>query len=499
MEKTNKLPKENKMGVMPMNKLVVSMSLPMVISMIVQALYNIVDSIYVSQINEEALAAVSLAFPIQNLMIAIGAGTAVGINALLSRNLGAKDFEGVNKAANNGILLGILNGVAFVAVGLLLSRPFFELQTTDTVILEYGISYMQIVTIFSLGLFGQFVMERLLQATGRTVYSMISQGVGAIANIILDPIFIFGWFGLPAMGVAGAAIATVIGQFLGMFVGLFFNLTRNPEVKLMVKEIRPHAPTIKKIYAVGLPSIIMQSIGSVMVFGLNKILMGFTSTATAMFGVYFKLQSFVFMPVFGLNAGLVPIISYNFGARNKDRMQHAIKLGIRYAMGIMFIGFLVFQLAPGQLLSIFNTTDAALAIGIPMLRIISINFLVAGFNVVCGTAFQAVGKGTYSMYISLARQLAVLLPAAYLLSLLGNVDYVWFSFTIAEVACLAMSFLFLRHTKRTIIDKIEPLDTGADMTEPFEQQIDEAYESVLEAADDLAEATPGHSLGNSAE
>jgi putative MATE family efflux protein len=449
--------KENKLGVMPINKLLISMSLPMMVSMLVQALYNIVDSIFVSQIGEAALTAVSLSFPIQNLMIAIGGGTGVGINALLSKSLGEKNFKEANRAANVGIFLMLLSSVVFAVLGLSLSRFFFERQTSDPVILEYGIQYLSVVTVGSVFLFGQMTLERLLTATGNPVYSMISQMAGAITNIILDPILIFGWFGFPAMGVTGAAVATLIGQTVGVSISLYCNLVKNKEIRFQLREIRPRASTIRKIYAVGVPSIIMQSIGSVMTFCMNQILLSYSSTATAVFGVYFKLQSFVFMPVFGLNNGLVPIVAYNYGARRKDRMTSAVKMAILYAMSIMILGFLVFQIFPAQLLSIFNATEEMLRIGVHALRKISLSFLFAGYCIISGTVFQALGKGMYSLAVSVARQLVVLLPLCYLLSYLGGLDAVWFAFPLAEIMSVTITTVFLRRIYQTII---KPLGEG---------------------------------------
>ena len=446
--------KENKMGVMPVNKLLVSMSLPMMISMLVQALYNIVDSIFVSRINENALTAVSLAFPLQTLMIALGAGTGVGINALLSKSLGEKDFEKANKSAANGVFLAAVNYVIFLLVGIFVTGPFYLSQTKDAQILEYGKQYLTIVCCCSFGVYTQFVFERLLQSTGKTFYTMITQGVGAIINIILDPIFIFGYFGIPRMGVAGAAIATVIGQIIAGIIAFIINEKKNTEIRLQFRGFRPDLTIIKQIYQVGIPSIIMQAIGSVMTYGMNKILLGFTNTAAAVFGAYFKLQSFIFMPVFGLNNGMVPIVAYNYGAGKKDRLIKTVKLSILYAVALMFIGFAVFQIFPAQLLLLFDASDTMLSIGIPALRIISCSFLLAGFCIICGTMFQALGNGVYSMIVSIARQLVVLLPVAYLLSLTGNVTYVWLAFPIAELVSLGVSVFFLVRINNKVIKHI---------------------------------------------
>lgn len=445
---------ENKMGVMPVNRLLISMSLPMMISMLVQALYNVVDSIFVSKINENALTAVSLAFPIQTLMIALGAGTGVGVNALLSKSLGEKDFEKANKSASNGVFLALVNYIIFLLTGIFVTAPFYLSQTQDAQILAYGKEYLTIVCCCSFGMYTQFIFERLLQSTGKTFYTMITQGAGAVINIILDPIFIFGYLGMPRMGVAGAAVATVIGQIVAGVIAVIINEKKNTEIRLQIRGFRPDAKIIGQIYQVGIPSIIMQSIGSVMTYGMNQILLAFTSTAAAVFGVYFKLQSFIFMPVFGLNNGMVPIVAYNYGAGRKDRLIETVRLSIIYAMCLMVIGFLVFQIMPGQLLALFEASETMLAIGVPALRTISYSFLLAGFCIICGTMFQALGNGVYSMVVSIARQLVVLLPAAYLLSLTGEVAYVWWAFPIAELMSLGLSVFFLVRIYNKVIKHI---------------------------------------------
>ena len=445
---------ENKMGVMPIPKLLISMALPMMIAMLVQALYNVVDSVFVSHLGENALTAVSLAFPIQNLMIAVATGTGVGVNALLSKSLGEKNFPLVNKAAINAVFLYVCSYLLFLVFGLTGVRFFFTSQTDVAEIVEYGVDYLQICCIASFGLFLQICFERLLQSTGKTFHTMLVQGVGAVMNIILDPIFIFGLLGMPRMEVAGAALATVLGQIGGMLVGLFFNLAKNPEIHLSLRGFRPDWQTIKRIYAVGVPSIVMASISSVMTFGVNKILLAFSSTATAAFGVYFKLQSFIFMPVFGLNNGMVPIISYNYGARNKARIIHTIKLSIAYAVLIMVVGFGIFQLFPDKLLAMFNASPELLAIGVPSLRIISVSFLFAGFCIVAGSVFQSMGNGVHSLIVSVARQLVVLLPVAFLLSLTGRLEAVWWAFPIAELVSVAASSLILFQTYKRVIKPI---------------------------------------------
>ena len=446
--------KENKMGTMPVNRLLISMSLPMMVSMLVQALYNIVDSIFVSRINENALTAVSLAFPIQALMIALGAGTGVGVNALLSKSLGEKDYNKVNKSAMNGIFLSLINYIVFLLIGLLLVTPFYMSQTSNPEIISYGVQYLSVVCCCSFGMYTQFIFERILQSTGKTIYTMITQSTGAIINIILDPILIFGLLGAPKLGVAGAAIATVIGQIVAGIFAIIINLKKNDEVHLKFKGFRPDIHIIDQIYVVGIPSIIMQSIGSIMVYGMNLILIEFSTTATAVFGVYFKLQSFIFMPVFGLNNGMVPIIAYNYGAQKRDRLVKTIKYSIAYAVGIMAIGFIVFQTIPDKLFLLFDASDHMLSMGIPAIRIISVHFILAGFCIIIGSVFQALGNGVYSMITSICRQLVVLLPVAFLLSRLGDVNYVWWSFPIAELVSLTITIFFLIIINKKIISKI---------------------------------------------
>lgn len=446
--------KENKMGTMPVNKLLITMSLPMMMSMLVQALYNVVDSIFVSRINEDALTAVSLAFPIQTLMVAVGVGTCVGINAVLSRALGAKDQDTVNKTAGNGIFIMAVSYLVFLLVGLFATRAFYLSQTQDAQIVQYGCDYLRIVCCLSFGSFAQFTFERLLQSTGKTFYIMITQGVGAVINIILDPIFIFGLFGMPKMEVSGAAVATVIGQVTAGLLAFLVNRKKNDEIHVTRHSLKPDPKIIGQIYKIGVPSIIMQAIGSVMTYGMNRILISFTSTATAVFGVYFKLQSFIFMPVFGMNNGLVPVLAYNYGAGQKERFIQALKCGVKYAVSIMFVGLVIFQTIPGVLLGLFDASEAMLAIGIPALRTISYSFLLAGFGIVCGTAFQALGSATYSMMVSIARQLVVLLPAAYLLSLTGKVESVWWAFPIAELVSAFMTVFFLVRIYKGVIRHI---------------------------------------------
>lgn len=450
--------KENKMGTMPVNKLLISMSLPMMVSMLVHALYNVVDSVFVSRINENALTAVSLAFPIQTLMIAVAGGTCVGINAVLSKALGEKLQKKANDTAVNGVILMGISYVLFLLVGLFGVRAFYLSQTRDVQIVQYGVEYLSIVCSCSVGLFAQFTFERLLQSTGRTFYIMITQGTGAVINIILDPIFIFGLFGLPRMGVAGAAVATVTGQIIAGSLAALINYKKNDDIRLQFKGLHLEKEIVGQIYKIGIPSMIMQAIGSVMTYGMNLILISFTSTATAVFGVYFKLQSFVFMPVFGLNNGLVPILAYNYGAGRRDRFVKAMKCGIMYAVSIMFVGVVIFETIPHVLLGFFEASDEMLKIGVPALRIICLSFLPAGFGIVCGTTFQALGNAVYSMLVSMARQLVVLLPAAYLLSLLGSVNYVWWAFPIAEIMSLTMTVIFLIRINSRVIRHIDTVD-----------------------------------------
>lgn len=438
--------RENKMGTMPENKLLLSMAVPMMISMLVQALYNIVDSIFVSRICEDALTAVSMAFPWQNIIIAIAVGFGVGINALLSRALGQKNAERVNQVAVNGLLLAGLSYLLVLVAGLIGIRAYMRTQTDIESIVNYGITYLNICILCSFGVFIEITFERFLQATGRTVYSMITQLTGAITNIILDPILIFGLLGFPKLGIAGAAWATVIGQCVGAVVAVTLNHFKNPEVHLRLRHIRPNGRLMGEITAISIPSIIMSCISSLTCFVMNMILIAYSSTAVAVFGVYFKLQSFVFMPVFGLNNGMVPIIAYNYGAQKPERIHKTIRLGMAYAVAIMAVGLLVFQLIPKQLLLMFDASDAMLGIGAPALRIMSLAFVFAGVGIASSSACQAFGYSVYSMLISIARQIVVLIPAAYLLSLTGVLRSIWFAFPIAEIVSLFLSLFFLRTT-----------------------------------------------------
>ncbi len=453
--------RENKMGVMPIPRLLITMSLPMMISMLVQALYNIVDSMFVAKLSEDALTAVSLAFPIQTLMIAVSAGTGVGINALLSRNLGEKNFEGANSAAKNGIFLGLASCLVFALFGLFGAGFFFRMQTDDPEIVHYGTQYLTIICVLSVGIFMQVTFERLMQSTGKTIYNMITQGTGAVINIVLDPILIFGLFGFPKMEVAGAAVATVTGQLIAVSMSFYANLTKNKEININMRHFRPDGKTIGAIYKVGIPSIIMQAIGSVMTFGMNKILLMFSSTAAAVFGIYFKLQSFIFMPVFGLNNGMIPIIAYNYGAKNRKRIIETIKLSLVIALMIMAAGFAIFQIAPELMLrKLFDASEHMVEIGVPALRIISLSFIFAGFGIVSSSVFQALGNGVYSLIVSAARQLVVILPVAYLFAKFFGLSMVWWSIAIAELVSLTLSFILLVRIYKIKIKPIPDKETA---------------------------------------
>lgn len=447
---------ENKMGIMPVGKLLMSMSIPMMISMLVQALYNVVDSYFVAQISQDALNAVGLAFPIQNLMIAVSVGTGVGVNALLSRSLGEKNYETANATAGNGLLLAFLSGLVFIIIGQTVPRAFYLAQTDIPGIVEQGSVYLSICCTWSMGLFMEIMFERLLQSTGNTVLTMLTQGIGAVTNIILDPILIFGLGPFPKMGVAGAAVATVTGQIVGAVLGLIINFRFNKELNLKLSYLKPRGNIIKRIYAVGVPTMVMNSIGSVMVFGLNKILISFTDAATAVFSIYYKLQSFIFMPVFGLNNGMVPIIAYNYGAQKADRILQTMKLASATATIIMLIGLGVAELFPAWLLGIFNASEEMLTIGVPALRIICTCFVFAGFGIVAGSVFQALGHGMLSMTVSIVRQLVVLLPVAWLLSLTGRLELVWLAFPLSELFSVVLCVFFTRRIVRTVL---EPMRT----------------------------------------
>lgn len=458
MEETNSLARSRRMGEMPEGKLLLSMAVPMMLSMLVQALYNIVDSVYVAKVSEDCLSALSLAFPAQNILIGLATGTGVGVSTMLSRALGSRDNKLANRVAGNSLFLCVCCWIIMAIFGIFFADAFIHSQTDIESIRSYGDSYLRIVTIGSLFVYFEINFERLLQSTGQTKLSMWAQIIGAVANIILDPFFIYGWCGLPAMGTTGAAIATVIGQCVGGTMGLFLNLRVNREIHLSFKGFRPHKATILRIYSVGVPSIIMQSVGSIMTFCMNKILIAFSSTAVAVFGVYFKLQSFIFMPVFGLNNGMVPILSFNYGARKPDRMAQTIRLAYTYAFLIMLLGFALFQLLPDVFLNMFSASQDMLTIGRPALRIISISFLLAGISVISCSAFQALGHGFLAMVVSVGRQLFVLIPVAYLLSLAGDVNLVWWAFPIAELAAAALCVLFMIRVWRRVIAPMREQD-----------------------------------------
>lgn len=463
--------KENKMGVMPENKLLIGMALPMIVSMLVQALYNVVDSIFVARITtdevvldaagnaisagSDAISALGLSFPVQMLLIAIAGGTGVGVNAIVSRSLGEKNQTKANKAASLGVFLMVCSYVVFLIVGLFFAPAIMKAQGATGRTLEYGVTYLSIICICSIGMFMQMMFERLLQSTGRTFYTMITQSVGAVINIILDPIMIFGLFGMPEMGVAGAAYATVIGQIVAGILAIVFNSKKNHDIKVSLKNMKPDKGMIGRIYAIGVPSIIMQAIGSVMTFSFNKILNGINTEAVPVFTVYYKLQSIFFMPVIGLSNAMIPIVAYNYGAGKKERMLKTRRLSLGYAFFFMVIGFILFQVIPDKLLLLFDTgTESLITLGVPALRIIGCHYLLAWFCIINSSMFQALGTAVYSMIISIARQLVVLIPAAYILGKLGGLDFIWWSFVFAEFMSLIMCLVFMKRTNKTIVSKI---------------------------------------------
>ncbi len=469
MSKTVELPQENKMGIMPENKLLLSMAIPMMLSMLVQALYNIVDSIFVAQIEENALTAVSLAFPMQNLLIAVGVGFGVGVNALLSRFLGERNFEQANRTAMQGVLLAIASYVLVLLIGLFGTELYMRSQINIPEIIDYGVTYLRICCIWSFGMFGQIIFERLLQSTGRTTLAMATQLIGAIINIIMDPILIFGWLGFPEMGIAGAAIATVLGQIVGAGMGLLLNIKFNKEIHLRLRDLLPDRTLLGRIMKISIPSIIMSAISSVMTFIMNIILVGFTETAAAVFGIYFKLQSFVFMPVFGLNNAMVPIIAYNYGAGKPERMRKTMKLSMMYAVLIMLLGLAVFQIIPEKLLLFFDASPHLLEIGVPALRIISLSFIFAGYCIISSSTCQALGYSMYSLWLSLLRQLVVLVPAAYLLSLTGVLRNVWLSFPIAEIVSVIIATIFIRRALKKVETELHMLSIPTMKTVPSDK------------------------------
>ena len=446
------------MGTMPIPKLLITMSGPMMISMLVQALYNVVDSIFVSRISEAALTAVSLAYPVQNLMIAVATGTGVGINALLSRNLGEKNFAQANRVASNTIFLGVVSSLAVALLGIVGTRFYFTVQVSDPEIIQLGCDYLFWIMILSIGCFGQVLLSRLLQSTGKTVYSMVIQLVGAVLNIILDPILIFGLLGCPALGVAGAAIATVISQFVGLGLGIYYNWRKNPEIRITLSGMRPNLPVISRIYSVGLPSILMQAVPSVLIFGLNQILVAFSETAAAVYGVWFKLQGFAFLPIIGMNNGVVPIVAYNYGARKPDRIVKTVKLAVQVALSIMAVAIVLFQLAPDKLLGFFQASPDMLIIGVPALRTMSLCFIVGGFTIVASSFLQALGKGLLSMSIAVFRQLLLVLPLAWLFSLSGSLNLVWFAFPVAEVLAGLLTAYYIYRIYHRVIRPLADAD-----------------------------------------
>ena len=446
--------RENKMGVMPVTKLLLNMSLPIMLSMLVMACYNIVDSIFVAQINENALTAISLAFPVQTLMIAVSIGTAIGVNALLAMKLGQKDSDAVNKIAMNGLFLSVCSFIVFFILGFLFTKPYLKTQTSDGQIIQFGSEYLKIITMASSALFVSTMSDRLLQATGRTFYTMITQLVGAITNIILDPLMIFGIGPFPKMGMAGAAWATVIGQIFSAVVSLYFNLKKNPDIHFELKGFKPNSLIIGQIYKIGIPSILLQSINSVTTYGMNLILGTFSATAIAVYGVYFKLNSFIFMPVFGLTTGMVPIVSYNYGAGNAERIKKTVKSTILIAVSIMIFGIIIFELFPAELLMLFKASEHMLGIGCTAMRIIAPSFIGAAIAITFGSTFQALGKSFLSMTVSFVRQIVVLLPVAYFLSRTGKLENVWFCFLVAEIFAISLSAFFMHRIKKTMLDKL---------------------------------------------
>lgn len=444
---------ENKMGTMPINKLIINMSLPLITSMFVQAFYNIVDSLFVARINEDALTAVSMSFPAQNLMISAGVGVGVGITALIARYLGAHDDKGITRVVHNGIFLGILNSILFAFFGIFLAKFYFEFQKASGIIETYGIQYLSICSIFAFSIIMEITFERMLIASGKTIYTMITQSTGAIINIIFDPILIFGLLGFPKMGIVGAAVATIFGQTVAMFMALYFNVTKNHEVRISIKKFAVDFKTIANIYEIGFPSIVMQSAASFMIFQLNNLLASFSTTATAVLGVYFKLQSFVILPVFGLNNSVISIVSYNYGAGKIKRLLKTVKVANIYAFSIMLAGFVLCQILPVQILKIFDASDNMLAIGVPALRIISFSFLIAPFSIVSSGTFQALGKGMFSLIISLIRQLIIILPLSYLLSRIMGMKGVWIAFSIAEIFAGILTIIYLRKLYKNEIMK----------------------------------------------
>lgn len=446
---------ENKMGVMEMKKLLLTMSFPIMISMLVQALYNIVDSMFVARVSETALTAVSLCYPVQMIIVAVACGTGVGVNALLSRYLGEKKYKKANQIALHGIFLAICNWIVFAILGFFFSEAFLRLFSSNEQILEMGVSYMKICTIVSFGVFVQITYERIMQSTGNTIYNMIIQGVGALINIILDPIFIFGYFGIPALGVSGAAIATVIGQIVAMILGIVITQKRIKEVNISIKEWKLDLGMIKNLYKIGFPAILMQSIMSFMTVFMNMILIPYSELAVSVFSIYYKLQQFVFMAVFGMNNALIPIVAYNYGARKRTRILQAIRFSLIISSIIMAVGTIVFEIIPKELLYLFDAKENMLAIGVPSLRIISLSFIFAGISMVLCSVFQALGHANKSLYITLLRQLLILIPLTWGLAKLFGLNVGWWSFPITEAICAGISLVLLVVVRKNTIMKIE--------------------------------------------
>lgn len=447
--------KENKMGTMEVRRLILTMSLPIMISMLVQALYNIVDSMFVARVSEAALAAVSLCYPIQMIMVAVACGTGVGINALLSRYLGEKKREKASQVAMHGLFCAICNWLVFAVIGLFFSEAFLRLFSDDVQIIMMGISYMQICTICSFGVFVQITYERIMQSTGNTIYNMVIQGVGALINIILDPIFIFGLGPVPALGTAGAAIATVIGQIVAMFLGIIITQKKIREIQLSVRGFHLDGMIMKAMYRIAIPAILMQSIMSFMTVMMNMILAPFSEMAVSVFSIYYKLQQFVFMAVLGMNNALIPILSYNYGAHQMERIREGIRFALWMSCVIMAIGTVVFQLLPTQLLYLFDAKETLLSIGIPALRTISVSFVFAGISMVLCSVFQALASPNHSLLVTLLRQMVILLPLAYGFSSAFGLDMCWWSFPITEVLCALLSLYLLRSVQKRVLLQLQ--------------------------------------------
>lgn len=445
--------KENKLGIDPIGKLLFTVSFPIIISMLIQALYNMVDSYYIGKISEEAFTAVSIAFPLQNIMVGIAVGTGVGTNSLLSRSLGEKNFDKANLSAENGIFLSILYGIILLILSFVLPRYYYISQNVSQEIVNYGVEYLSTIMAFSMGVFIQINCERLLQSTGRSILTMFTQGIGALINIIFDPIFIFGYFGFPAMGVKGAAIATVVGQIIGALFGIYFNFKLNKDIQ--IKKIRPRLQIIKKIYEVGLPSIVMISVTSTTIYFLNKILSIYSTSAIAALGAYYKIQSFIFLPIFGLTNGMVPIIAYNYGAENKKRIIKTIKLTMIVGTIMMILGTAILWIFPEELLDIFSASDAMKEVGITMLRIIALCFIFAGISIMGGSVFQALGNGILTLIDAVIRNIIIILPYTYIVSRIAPIEYVWWSYLLSETSSIIFVSYFMKNFAMKRIDLIK--------------------------------------------